>query len=78
MKKLICFICILFGMNVLLAQQPPRPPEKPRTGAIGGGYDNTRLRGERAPITPATLLLLGLGGATVGATIIRNTKKGGK
>jgi hypothetical protein len=73
MKKLIYFICVLFGVNMLLAQQPPqppRPPQKPITG--GGSYEDTNLR---APIAPATLLLLGLGGATVSATIIRNTKK---
>jgi hypothetical protein len=30
------------------------------------------------PLATATLLLLGLSGATVGATIVRNTKKGGE
>ena len=32
----------------------------------------------RTPLAPATLLLLGLSGAAVGATIVRNTKKGGE
>jgi hypothetical protein len=29
----------------------------------------------RAPIAPATLLLLGLGGAAVGTTVLKNTRK---
>ena len=32
----------------------------------------------RSPIAPATLLLLGLGGATVGTLVYRNSKKGGE
>jgi uncharacterized OsmC-like protein len=30
---------------------------------------------ENPPLTPATLLLLGLGGCAVGATVYRNTRK---
>jgi hypothetical protein len=29
----------------------------------------------RAPLAPATLLLLGLGGAAVGTTVLKNTRK---
>lgn len=37
--------------------------------------DATGIRRDRAPLAPATLLLLGLGGAVVGTRVVRNTKK---
>ena len=45
--------------------------------AYGRGYTTrgTRTSDPRAPIAPATLLLLGLGGAAVGTTVLRNTRK---
>ena len=35
----------------------------------------TGIRRDRAPLAPATLLLLGLGGAVVGTKVVRNRKK---
>ena len=35
----------------------------------------TGIRRNTTPITPATLLLLGLGGAVVGTKVVRNRKK---
>lgn len=37
--------------------------------------ETTGIRRSRAPLAPATLLLLGLGGAVVGTRVVRNTKK---
>ncbi len=77
MKKILFFICTFFCANLVLAQRPPIPTQRP-TGAVTQGedpYENTRLRGQRAPISPATLLLLGLSSATVGTRILRNTKR---
>ncbi len=36
---------------------------------------NTGIRRRRAPLAPATLLLLGLGGAVVGTKVVRNRRK---
>ena len=77
MKKILFFICTFFCANLVLAQRPPIPTQRPN-GAVTEGenpYENTRLRGQRAPISPATLLLLGLSSATVGTRILRNTKR---
>jgi hypothetical protein len=38
-------------------------------------YSQNEGRETRAPIAPATLLLLGLGSVAVGGTVYRNTKK---
>ena len=35
----------------------------------------TGIRRDRAPLAPATLLLLGLGGAVVGTKVVRNRRK---
>ena len=35
----------------------------------------TGIRRNRAPLAPATLLLLGLGGAVVGTKVVRNRRK---
>lgn len=74
--------------NAVMAQSDFNPPTK-EINWFGEGKEyadegeaqrRTGLRSteRNAPIAPATLLLLGLGGATVGATVIRNSKKGGK
>lgn len=75
LTKIYIFVCTLTCANIIFAQQPPRP-QRPAVAITS--YENTRLRGQRAPVTPTTLLLLGLGGATIGSTIIKNSKKGGE
>ena len=37
--------------------------------------ETTGIRRNRAPLAPATLLLLGLGGAVVGTKVVRNRRK---
>ncbi len=46
--------------------------------AYSRGYTTRSLTNTpqtRAPLAPATLLLLGLGGAAVGTTVLKNTRK---
>jgi hypothetical protein len=64
MKKFLIATCVLMCANVLMAQ--PTPQNTPTNAATQG------IR--RAPVVPATLLLLGLGGAAVGTMVYRNTK----
>ena len=74
MKKIIFAISTILCANVLTAQtplQPPMPSTNPTNEANPAG---TTLR-STAPVVPATLLLLGLGGATVGTIVYRNSKK---
>ena len=40
-----------------------------------GAEQTTGIRRDRAPLAPATLLLLGLGGAVVGTKVVRNRRK---
>ena len=75
MKKFAILILTLMCANAVSAQ--------PRPGLLGTNdtQDTTNIRNpnpNQAPIAPATLLLLGLGGAAVGVTVIRNTKNGGE
>lgn len=75
MKKFAILILALICVNAVMAQ--PRPMLRNTNDTQG----NTNIRNPNpngAPIAPATLLLLGLGGAAVGAKVIRNTKKGGE
>lgn len=80
MKKFAILILALICVNAVMAQpralsDPPRPMLLNSNDTQG----TTNIRNPNgAPIAPATLLLLGLGGAAVGATVIRNTKKGGE
>lgn len=82
MKKFAILILALICVNAVMAQPralsgPPRPTLLNSNDTQG----NTNIRNPNpngAPIAPATLLLLGLGGAAVGAKVIRNTKKGGE
>lgn len=78
MKKFAILILAIIGINALMAQ--PTPPRRPINFATNYGQSSSNVRNPaNAPITPATLLSLGLGGATVGTMVIRNTnKKGGK
>ncbi|MEE1001748.1 MAG: hypothetical protein U0L37_07310 [Bacteroidales bacterium] len=67
-KKGIFMLALsMFSMDIM-AQ--PTPGTNPTNDAAQFG-----IRREIAPIAPATLLLLGLGGATVGTMVYRNTKK---
>lgn len=88
MKKVLIAICALMCANAVMAQSDFNPPTK-EINWFGEGKEyadeedaqrRTGLRSSErnAPIAPATLLLLGLGGATVGAAVIRNSKKGGE
>lgn len=88
MKKFAILILALICVNVVMAQSregysfgdgfvnPPRPTLW--NNSTTQGESNIRNTNQsEAPITPATLLLLVLGGLVVGATVISNTKKGG-
>lgn len=77
MKKVAVFLAAI-AVSVSVLADPP-------TKEINwfGSYsddteaeENTGIRREKgAPLAPATLLLLGLGGATVGAKVVRNTRR---
>ena len=84
MKKLTVLIFALLCANVLWAELEFSPPTK-ELEWFGGENDlyssseeaerQTGIRGsQRAPIAPATLLLIWLGTTAVGTTIIRNLK----
>ena len=53
---------------------PTNPPDTPGGTPSPITADRNGLRRNIAPIAPATLLLLGLGGAAVGTMVYRNTK----
>lgn len=52
---------------------------QPRPGILATNYTTQGVHGTQsqkgAPVTPATLLLLGLGGAVTGTMVYRNSKK---
>jgi hypothetical protein len=91
MKKITLFVLSICFVSVLSAQMPPTitsgkwwngPGDAGTlTGsqAYSRGYttrsDTPEEDPTRAPIAPATLLLLGLGGAAVGTTVLKNTRK---
>ena len=56
----------------IMAQPTPNAPASNSASQFG------IRRSVPAPIAPATLLLLGLGGATVGTMVYRNSRKGGE
>lgn len=80
MKKVAVFLAAIAISVSVLAD----PPTK-EINWFGSGTEysddteaeeNTGIRREKgAPLAPATLLLLGLGGATVGAKVVRNTRR---
>lgn len=81
MKKVAVFLAAIAVSVSVLAD----PPTK-EINWFGSGTEysddteaeeNTGIRREKGttPLTPATLLLLGLGGATVGAKVVRNTRR---
>lgn len=53
----------------------PNTIDKDEPGFADKAEAATGIRRSRAPLTPATLLLLGLGGAVVGTKVVRNRKK---
>lgn len=81
MKKVAVFLAAIAVSVSVLAD----PPTKQIDWFGGAGYGNAdeaengtgirRQKSSPAPIAPATLLLLGLGGAVVGTKVVRNRKK---
>ncbi|MBR5254017.1 MAG: hypothetical protein IKV46_03130 [Bacteroidales bacterium] len=91
MKKIVLVALALLSTNILLAFAQEQNGWSITIGedwSSGKNYDPANygrmLRGtqtdnptneENPPLTPATLLLLGLGGATVGGAVYRNSKR---
>lgn len=84
MKKVAIFLAAIALTTGVFAQF--NPPTKEINWFADKGYSNAedaeegtgirRTKNEQnPPIAPATLLLLGLGGAVVGTRVVRNTKK---
>lgn len=74
-KKVIFMLALsMFCVDIMAQPQPPSEPTNPNDNPFNAQNNGIR----RAPIAPATLLLLGLGGATVGTMVYRNSKKGGE
>lgn len=85
MKKVAIFLAAIALTTGVFAQFNP-PTKEINWFGSGKEYSNaedaeegTGIRRtkneENPPIAPATLLLLGLGGAVVGTRVVRNTKK---
>lgn len=85
MKKVLIAICALMCANAVMAQSGFNPPTKD-INWFGEGKEyvseedaqrRTGLRSSErnAPIAPATLLLLGSVGATIGIKVLTNKKK---
>lgn len=82
MKKILLVICALLCANMVVADPPTLPTDwfgaDKKYKNAGEAEANTGIRGTRTvvdPISPATLLLLGLGGAVVGTKVVRNRRK---
>lgn len=82
MKKILTLLVVATMSLSAFAQYQPPTKEINWFGGEGDQYGNegdaergTGIRREKNPIAPATLLLLGLGGAAVGTKVLRNTKK---
>ena len=67
MKKKFLMIVAFFAMTLGVSAQPT-PPADPTNAATQG------IRRSNVPVAPATLLLLGLGGAAAGTMVYRNSK----
>ena len=84
MKKVAIFLAAIALTTGVFAQFNP-PTKEINWFGSGKQYENEgeaeegtgirRTKSEPLPIAPATLLLLGLGGAVVGTRVVRNTKK---
>lgn len=70
-KKVIFMLALSMFCVDIMAQ--PTPGTNPTT-QVDQGIRRDAAHGG-APIAPATLLLLGLGGAITGTMVYRNTKK---
>lgn len=86
MKKVAIFLAAIALTTGVFAQFNPPTKDINWFGSGDKDYANaeqaeeeTGIRRtkneENPPIAPATLLLLGLGGAVVGTRVVRNTKK---
>ena len=81
MKKVAIFLAAIALTTGVFAQFNP-PTKDINWFGSGKEYadatqaeEETGIRRTKGPIAPATLLLLGLGGAVVGTRVVRNTKK---
>ena len=82
MKKTLLVACALLCANMVMAQVPPTKEFKwGNDGQYGandeGAEENTGIRRTKntTPVAPATLLLLGLGGAVVGTKEFLHSKR---
>lgn len=82
MKKVAIFLAAIALTTGVFAQFNPPTKDINWFGSGDKDYANaeqaeegTGIRRTKGPIAPATLLLLGLGGAVVGTRVVRNTKK---
>lgn len=81
MKKVAVFLAAIALTTGVFAQFQP-PTKEINWFGEGKDYKDAEeaekevgIRGAKGPIAPATLLLLGLGGAVVGTKVVRNRKK---
>lgn len=88
MKKIVLVALVLLSTNFSFAQFAKKDPNgiglfsnpssKDSYDSRSVNNDNPSAEHEvrsTPPLTPATMLLLGLGGCAVGATVYRNTRK---
>ncbi|MEE1252572.1 MAG: hypothetical protein UHK52_05705 [Bacteroidales bacterium] len=85
MKKVAIFLAAIALTTGVFAQFNPPTKDINWFGSGDKDYANAeqaeegtgirRTKEGSGPIAPATLLLLGLGGAVVGTRVVRNTKK---
>ncbi|MBO7277865.1 MAG: hypothetical protein J6U84_07895 [Bacteroidales bacterium] len=81
MKKILTLLVVAtMSLSAFAQFQPPTKEINwfgtgKEYGDEGAAEEGTGIRREKSPIAPATLLLLGLGGAAVGTKVLRNTKK---
>ena len=72
MNKVICSLMLALGFAFAANAQVPDPGGDPRNYA---NQADNRVKGAGAPLTPATLLLLGLAGGFAGVKVYCNNKK---
>lgn len=81
MKKTLLVACALLCANMVMAQVPPAKEfnwfgsDKEYGNSEEAEKETGIRRTKSEPIAPATLLLLGLGGAVVGTKVVRNKRK---